>query len=194
MSQDANVGDTWKRGDIYKKEEDGSDSDDESEDDDPEVHRRPLPAKGPVVKVDNEIKEVVERRAAEQKEKAAKDAAPKPPLKEQAVDSGSESDTEEDDDTNWGYDTVKGRKIKDTLQRKPAKAQTTEPKEKDEDEDPLSKRMAAAVITEEGTRAKLASGTWASGDKASVRSTWKRNLWKQLANQGMWSIDSWCVG
>jgi serine/threonine protein kinase len=190
----SDVGDTWKRGDLYKKgnDEDSSDSDDESEsEDDTEVRRQPA-AKGPIVKVENENREVQERREAERRAKAGKDVAPKPPRKEDEPDSGSESDTEEeDDDASWGYDTVKGRKVKDTLKRKQATPGGGGVKELEEDEvvdDALARKMAnAKIIAEEGeeankTRSKLAAGTWTGGDKkATVRSTWRRNLWKQLA-------------
>lgn len=194
------VGDTWKRGDLYKKsnEDDSSDSDDESESDDEasEVRKQPAAAaKGPIVKVENENREVRERLEAERR--AKDDVAPKPPRKEEPVDSGSESDTEDDDDdANWGYDTVKGRpakaNAKDTLERKHSKKAAAvagavkEPEEGEVVDDVLARSMAGAKIEGEGgKRSKLAGGTW-NGDnnKATVRSTWRRNLWKQLAGGG----------
>jgi len=52
------VGDTWKRGGIYKRSEGNSLSDDESDD---EIKARKQKLKGPIVKVDNQNQEVQQR-------------------------------------------------------------------------------------------------------------------------------------
>jgi hypothetical protein len=164
------VGDTWKRGGIYKRSEGNSLSDDESDD---EIKARKQKLKGPIVKVDNQNQEVQQRMEVEQEAKAKKNTAPKAPIKVEEPDSGSETDTEEDDE-NWGYDTVKGRKIKDK--------DTINEGQKTND---TTKKMAKVQISDPGpkvTRDKLVAGTWAagSGKKATARSTWRKDLWKQL--------------